>query len=342
MKVFDGHNDALLRLWNGGRDGAVDRFRKTETGHIDLDRAKTGGMVGGFFAMFPPPGGTFRMPDFQPPYDYPLPPMLDHDAALPMIEGQLEVFEDIVASGDMVHCRTGLDAERAIEKGQFAAILHMEGAEAISEDLQDLHRLYERGLRSLGPVWSRPTIFGNGVPFRYPSDGNIGPGLTEAGKRLVRECARLGIIVDTAHLNVRGFWDVAEAGLPLVATHSNAHAISPGARNLTDEQLKAIGDTKGMVGLNYGTMFLREDGRALPQEGLESAVRHLTHMIEVVGEDHVGLGSDFDGAPMPAGLSDCSQLPNLITALRDAKFGQALIEKIAYRNWLAFLKRALN
>ena len=340
--IFDGHNDALLRLWSGGPETAVDRFRASDAGHIDVIRAKKGGFAGGFFAMFPPPSGKFKMPDFQPPYDYPLPPMLPVQDAAPMIEGQLQVFEDLVAAGVMAKCTSRAEIDSAIASGQIAAILHMEGAEAIGPDLEELDQLYQRGLRSLGPVWSRPTIFAEGVPFRYPSDGDIGGGLTDIGKRLIQRCKTLGVIVDTAHLNVKGFWDVGDIGVPLVATHSNAHAISPGARNLTDEQLAAIGETGGMVGLNFGTMFLREDGRALPEGGIEAAIKHLGHMIELAGENHVGLGSDFDGAPMPAGLEDASQLPNLVAAMEAAEFGQDLIEKICHQNWLNFIERTLG
>jgi len=340
--IFDGHNDAMLRLWKSGVDGVADRFRQSETGQIDLAKAQRGGLAGGFFALFAPPEGTFVMPDFTPPYDVALPSMLDQQIALKMIVEQAAILLTLDRAGVLRLCRNRADIDTAISKGEIAALMHLEGAEAIDTDLLALETLYGAGLRSLGPVWSRPTIFGHGVPFRYPSDGDTGPGLTDAGKRLVARCAELGVIVDTSHLNMAGFHDVAEAGLPLVATHSNAHAISPGARNLTNAQLRAIGETGGMVGLNYGTMFLREDGRASPDGGLEAAMRHLQHMIEHAGEDHVGLGSDFDGAPMPKGLESAAQLDNLRQAMRDHQFGEALIAKICNQNWLAFIGRALG
>ena len=342
IPVFDGHNDALLRLWNGGRRGLADRFTMAGEGHIDLVRAKAGGLVGGFFAMFPPPGGTFKMPRFQPPYDIPLTPMMDQKDALAIIMEQAGVAAHLDRAGLMRLCRTRGELDQAIGDGVMAAILHMEGAEAIDADLLVLEALYAAGLRSLGPVWSRPTIFAHGVPFRYPSDADIGPGLTDAGKRLIAACSEMQIIVDTSHLNMAGFDDIASAGLPLVATHSNAHAVSPGARNLTDRQLKAIGETGGMAGLNYGTMFLRPDGRAHPEGALEHAITHLSHMIEQAGEDHVGLGSDFDGAPMPDKLQSAADLPNLVQAMRDHQFGDALIRKICGENWLNFVGRALG
>ncbi len=340
--VFDGHNDAVLRLWRGGIANAVANFRSSDTGHIDIEKACKGGLRGGFFAMFAPPGGMFKMPAFDPPYDEPLTEELAHERALRMIVEQAGVLRALDRAGALSLCQTGSEARAVFRAGGLAAIMHLEGAEAIGKDLASLETLYAAGLRSLGPVWSRPTIFGHGVPFRFPSDGDIGPGLTEAGKALVARCRDLGMIVDTSHLNVAGFRDVAQAGLPLVATHSNAHAISPGARNLTDDQLRAIGETGGMVGLNFGTMFLREDGRASPIGGIDAAIRHLAHMVAVAGEDCVGLGSDFDGAPMPQGLETAAGLPNLTQAMEKAQFGSALIRKITSENWLRFVEKTLG
>jgi membrane dipeptidase len=143
----------------------------------------------------------------------------------------------------------------------LATILHFEGAEAIDPQLNALEVFYQAGLRSLGLVWSRPTAFGHGVPFAFPHSPDTGPGLTDAGKQLVRACNRLGIMIDLSHLNEQGFWDVAElTNAPLVATHSNAHALCASSRNLTDKQLDAIKESDGMVGLNFAVCFLREDG----------------------------------------------------------------------------------
>ena len=114
----------------------------------------------------------------------------------------------------------------------LAPVLHIEGAEAIDPNFELLDVLYEAGVRSLGPVWSRPNAFGHGVPFRRPSSPDTGPGLTDLGKELIGACNRLGILIDLSHLNERGFWDVAAiSNAPLVATHSNAHALSPHSRN---------------------------------------------------------------------------------------------------------------
>jgi membrane dipeptidase len=341
--VFDGHNDALFRLFRAGGD-PVELFKSSSLGHIDVERAKTGGFAGGLFAMFALGKGSGL--DFSifsnPPYDAPLPPALAQPEALSQVVAQAGIAHRLAECGHVKLCQNARDVQSAQAENVMALVLHMEGAEAIGPGLLELDALYALGMRSLGLVWSRPTIFGHGVPFRFPSDGDIGDGLTDRGKHLVRRCAELGMVVDTSHLNVRGFWDVAEQNVPLVATHSNAHAVCPTARNLTDDQLRAIADTNGMVGLNFGTMFLHPDGSAKAAGALDDAMLHLDHMIEVAGEDHVGLGSDFDGAPMPEGLKSVADLPNLRNHMRDRGYGEPLIAKLCSENWIAFLERTLN
>jgi membrane dipeptidase len=139
---------------------------------------------------------------------------------------------------------------------------------------------------------------------------------------------------------MKGFWDAAKLSkAPLVATHSNAYAICPSSRNLSDDQLKAIRDSGGMVGLNFASGFLREDGRWSTDTPLEIMVRHLDHLLKVAGENCVALGSDFDGARIPDGIKDAAGLPNLIETLRERQYGERLIARIAHENWLNVLER---
>ncbi len=344
--VFDGHNDLLLRLcraperraaiWSGAEGG----------GHLDLPRMRAGGFAGGFFAIYVPSPASGDLDALQasmrPPYAVPLPPLMEAGEALPVAMAQAGHFHWMAraSEGAFRICLTVDDIHAAMAEGVIAGILHMEGAEAIGPDLDALHLFHAMGVRSLGPVWSRPTIFGHGVPFRFPSGPDTGPGLTPAGFDLVRECNRLRIMLDLSHLNEAGFRDVLRVSdAPLVATHSNAHAVCPSSRNLTDWQLAAIRETGGMVGLNFATGFLRPDGGDDPDIGWEPVLRHLDHLIGALGEDHVGLGSDFDGATMPAGIGDVAGLPALIEALRAHGFGQPLVAKLARENWLAALRR---
>jgi membrane dipeptidase len=147
-------------------------------------------------------------------------------------------------------------------------------------------------------------------------------------------------MVDLSHLNEAGFWDVAAiSDAPLVATHSNAHAISPSSRNLTDEQLAAVRDSDGLVGLNFHVGFLNPDGERDPDLPLAVMVDHLDYLLDKLGEERVGLGSDFDGATMPRAIGDVAGLPHLLAAMRERGYGEALIRKIACDNWLRVLEK---
>ncbi|WP_349369242.1 dipeptidase [Salinarimonas sp.] len=346
IPVFDGHNDALLRLLRSSHPRPEERFLAGEPlCHLDLPRARAGGFAGGFFAIYVPDpkagGAEIDAMMARPRYDVPLPPMLEtgyaRDVSLAMMAILLRL--ERASRGAVTICRSAADIEAAMARGAIAAVAHMEGAEAIDPDLRTLEVFHAAGLRSLGPVWSRPTIFGNGVPFRYPSGPDIGEGLTERGRALIKACNRLKIMVDLSHLNERGFWDVARiSDAPLVATHSNAHAVCPHARNLTDEQLGAIAESGGMVGLNFATSFIRPDGRRDPATPLSMLVDHIDHLVEKIGIDGVGFGSDFDGATVPDAIGDAGGLQSLVAALASRGYDGEALEKICWRNWLRVLR----
>jgi membrane dipeptidase len=237
--------------------------------------------------------------------------------------------------GEVVVARSIADVDAARDGGTPpVAVMHLEGAEAINVDLADLDAWYERGLRSLGPAWSRPNDFAHGVPFRFPSSPDTGPGLTGKGRALVRACAELGVLVDLSHLNEAGFWDVAqlEPG-PLVASHSAAHAICPASRNLTDRQLNAIGAGEGLVGIVFATPFLRRDFADDVDTPLALIAEHARYVADRIGVAHVALGSDFDGATIPSALGDAAGLPRLLAALEDKGFSRPEIEAISWHNW---------
>ncbi len=140
-------------------------------------------------------------------------------------------------------------------------------------------------------------------------------------------------MVDLAHLNEAGFWDVARAEIgPLVSSHTAVHAITPSPRNLTDAQIDAVGASGGLIGIVYGTRFLRPDLEEDEDTPLELIARHATHVAERIGVEHVGLGSDFDGTTVPGGL-DVAGVPRVLEALRDAGFGERDVSAIAWENW---------
>ena len=347
IPFFDGHNDTLLRLLEAeGADKERPFIEGSSAGHIDLPRAKAGGMAGGFFAMFPPPlkGSPGAVSAAGTPDSAgKLPPMLDWAEAQRSTTGMASLLFRLERAGALAVCRNAAELRAALDNGTLAAIFHIEGAEAIDTDFRSLDVLYAAGLRSIGITWSRANAFGTGVPFVHNADPDIGPGLTDAGKELVRVCNRMGVMIDLSHLNAAGFRDVAAISQhPLVATHSNVHAICPHARNLVDWQLAAIRESGGVVGLNYATGFLRPDGVFSPDTGLDVMVRHVDALVEALGEDGVALGSDFDGAMMPAAIGDVTGVPRLLQALLDRGYGEDLVRKIALGNWVRMVERVMG
>ena len=344
--IFDGHNDVLFRLYKKQFPGVERDFIDGDgEGHLDLPRMRKAGFAGGLFAVYVPSGDDIgRLDDLMKGahYDVPLPHLIHAAEAIPIAFAMIAILFRIEASakGAFKVCRTAADIGQCMAHGVVAAVLHLEGAEAIGGNLDTLDILHAAGLRSLGPVWSRPTIFGHGVPFRYPSTGDTGPGLTDLGKALVRACDRLGIAIDLSHMTEKGFWDVAKLSTkPLIASHSNAHAICPHARNLTDRQLDAIAGSGGIAGLNFATSFLRPDGQRSAATAIEVMLGHLDHMIGRLGIDHVGLGSDFDGATIPEAIGDVTGLVALRKAMRTHGYDDAAMRKLCHENWISVLDR---
>ena len=352
--IFDGHNDTVLRFYGAERLGIElpSFFERNDKTQIDFPRARAGGLGGGFFAIFTP--NAFKVPKQNENDDYPgsgddsaefsyttpLPPQIDQVYSLQVTIGMMRKLLDWEAQSDgqIKIVRTASELQHCLDNGIFAIIMHIEGAESIDTNFDSLHIMYQAGLRSLGPVWSRPTNFGHGVPFNFPSSPDTGEGLTKAGKRLVRECNRLGVLIDMSHLNLKGFWDIAEiSDAPLVCTHSGVHACCPSPRNLLDDQLDAIKQSNGLTGINYHVGFLRQDGQSKKETMLTEIVRHAAYVAEHIGVDHVALGSDFDGAKMPDDLVDVTGQPKLIEAFREHGFSESEIVQIAHGNWLRVL-----
>jgi membrane dipeptidase len=328
LTVFDGHNDTLTR------DDAGDFVTGRDGGHIDLPRARKGGLGGGIFAAFTgTPGYDSDSGELAAP--------IGQDLATGLVSRTIGRLLRLEREGHLRLARAPGDLDAARAANTLAAVVHIEGAEAVDPELLALDALHAAGLRSLGPVWSRLNAFAHGVPFAFPSSPDIGPGLTPAGTRLVRRCAELGIAVDLSHLNESGFWDVARLELaPLIASHSGAHALCAASRNLTDAQLDAIGASGGLVGVVFAVGFVRPDGEEDPDTPLAVIAAHVRHIADRIGVDHVALGSDFDGATIPRALGDVAGLPRLLDAIRAEGFSEDEMERIAWGNWRRVLEAA--
>ncbi len=329
--VFDGHNDALTRP-----DHALFAVGRVD-GHLDLPRMHAGGMRGGIFSFFTPSRGERKRPLARTDgvIEFELAPPVGHHRAAAHADAAAGRLLALERAGRVRVARRIEDFDAALRgEGSPLAVMHLEGAEAIDPALEALELWHAAGLRSLGPVWSRPNAFGHGVQFVFPSSPDIGPGLTAAGRELVARCAELGIMVDVSHLSEAGFWDVARMGHgPLVATHSAAHALCAASRNLSDAQLEAIGDSDGLVGLVFACSFLRPDFKEDPDTPLELIAAHARYIADRIGVAHLALGSDFDGTTIPTAVGDATGLPRVLDALSAAGFAHDELAAIAWQNW---------
>ena len=340
-RIFDGHNDTLLSLRQTGRSF----FDHCDQGHVDLRRALSGGLTGGFFAIWVPDPGHDPLdsdgeePDVSAYSDVAaMPPQMNLSTAQRYALESLATISRIEreSRGAVAIVRTTADIRTNTNNGVLSLEIHLEGAEPIDEELTTLEAYFLAGVRSIGLVWSRPNVFAHGVPFQFPGSPDTGPGLTDAGKSLVSACNDLGILIDLSHLNEAGFWDVARLSKhPLVATHSAVHALCPSTRNLTDRQLAAIRDSDGIVGVNFHVGFLHPEGNSDPAATTVGAIAdHIDYLCDLIGPDKVALGSDFDGATMPGDLKDVAGLPKLVQELTGRGYDQATLEMIGYENWL--------
>lgn len=337
-KFFDGHNDLLLRLWvNHADDPVTPFFAGREQGHLDFPRMRQGGFAGGLFAVFVPPVAwvagerKLEVSSLEAQHD-----------ALAIAEAQIAILHRLAdeSAGRARVCRTATDIEQCLQQDVLALVMHIEGAEMLDTELTLLDRFYQQGLRSIGPFWNLPNRFGVGVNGGFPGSPDTGDGMTAAGKALIRACNEKRLLIDLSHMNEKSFWQTAElSDAPLVATHSNAHALCAQPRNLTNAQLDAIAASDGFVGVNFGNAFLRADGQRNADTSLNEIVKHLCFLLDKLGEERVGFGSDFDGISVPESLGDVTGMPALFAALAAAGIDDALQEKLAWRNWLRVLKR---
>jgi membrane dipeptidase len=339
--VIDGHNDVLSHLHSS--EAPDDALLTADAATVTVPRAKEGGFAAGMFAVLPPPPHWEEVTRTAGGYEIPYsPPVPWEEAARTVGARAARLFRLLDACDGAVRLIKDVAYLDACLAGEaLGVVFHFEGAEPIDEDLDALEVWYAAGLRSLGPVWSRQNAFAHGVPFKYPSSPDTGPGLTDAGVRLVKRCAELGIAIDLSHLNAAGFWDVARhLQAPLVASHSCVNAICPTARNLTDDQLDAIAASGGLVGINFDVGSLRADGADDADTPLGAIAEHARYIAERCGVDHIALGSDFDGATMPQDVPDASGYQRVLATLEDAGFANHEVDRIAWRNWRRVLAAA--
>ncbi|AZP29411.1 MULTISPECIES: dipeptidase [Acinetobacter] len=341
IPVFDGHNDALTRLWLSDYPDPVHAFiHERLVGHLDLKRCQEAGFIGGMFAIFLPPYSYVQQHHSNKLFDQNASDFTQQQIEQICLE-QLDLAHQLAQySKNIKICTSVQDIQDCRAEKKLAIVLHMEGAEALQQNPDLLDVFYERGLRSIGPLWNRPSRFGHGLNAKFPHSPDTGAGLTSDGKDFIRRCANKKMVIDVSHMNEKAFWNTVDIlQQPIVATHSNSHALCPQARNLTDPQLKAIRESKGMVGVNFDVAFLRSDGQRNADTSIDVILEHLEYLMDHLGEEHVGFGSDFDGALIGTELEDVTGLHRLIERMQQRGYSKTLIENICLNNWVRVLNR---
>jgi membrane dipeptidase len=362
--AIDMHADTVQRVL----DENVDLQQQLPDGHLDAVRAKTGGLDAQFFSIWVEPqlfgGGGLR--------------------AVKRADDQIEAIRELAEKHPETWqlATTAEDIRRAAREGKIAALLGLEGGYAIDERLENVKRYYDMGVRYMSPAWSISTSWAGS------SGDDVGStrGLNEFGKEVVREMNRLGMMVDVSHVSDKTFWDIVHTSTkPVVATHSACRAIADVPRNLTDDMIKALAKTGGVVNVIFYPEHIEpgwsqkkkqldaeiaplvqrasesESGDAVHKKIARDRVRqeqysqrlppvtaarivdHIDHIVKLVGVDHVGIGSDFDGVQATTSdLATVADLPNLTKELLKRGYADGDIEKILGGNMLRVMEQQGN
>ena len=313
--VFDGHCDTILEIMNHKRTLG----KRASTGHLDIPRMKEGGVDVQFFAVF--------IEDIYKP-----------DRSLKRTLQLIDCFyKEIEKNQDDISLVTNYNQiEEVNSAGKIAAILSIEGGEALEGDLGVLRVLYKLGFRLLTLTWNQRNQIADGI-----GESRTGSGLTKFGLKVIDEMNRLGMLIDVSHLSETGFWDVIKRSkAPIVASHSNCYALCPHLRNLKDEQIKALADKGGVIGITFVPNFLTQEKR---KTTVGDVVKHIDYLVEKVGVDYIGLGSDFDGTGgLPLGLEGVDKVPNITGELLDRGYKEKDIKKILGENFLRVFKEVVG
>lgn len=312
MLIFDAHIDTLSRLASSGKDLSA------EAGHVHLNLLREGKIGAQFFAAF-------------------IKPKYYHGMALHNALELIDEFWTMINQHEdsLAFAGTGTDILRIQAEEKVACLLAIEGGEALEGKLGNLRMLHRLGVRLITLTWNHRNQIASGQ-----SEGQEGGGLSNFGRKVVQEMNRLGMIVDVSHLNDPSFWDVLESSVdPIIASHSNARALCNHPRNLNDDQIRALADRGGVIGVNFYPYFLDPTGAAF----IGHVIDQIDYLVKVGGIQSVALGSDFDGIDqVPLGLENCSKTPQLISLLQQKGFQSCAIEKIMGGNLLRLCRDILG
>ncbi len=310
MLILDAHCDTALSVYETNGNLYENSF------HLDLKRLLVSGERVQFFAAFAEPR-TYRNNI-----------LTRVISIIDVIYEAQERYSDKIAV-----CCNAADIDKVIAEGKVAAVLSIEGGECLNGELSVLRQLYRLGVRSMLLAWNHRNLLADGSGEQH------GAGLSDFGRQVVAEMDRLGMIIDVSHLCEASFNDVLSlAKKPIIASHSNSKAVCCHERNLTDSQLSDIRSNGGVVGINFYPYFLNNTESA----NIDDVVRHIEHICSVIGEDHIGIGADYDGIEcIPIGLESTERIPALFERLQQLNYSSRFIEKIAGRNFMRVIEQVL-
>ncbi|MGD9569987.1 MAG: dipeptidase [Sedimentibacter sp.] len=321
--LFDIHGDIWTDVTAKREQGIKNVIRD-----YHLDRFKAGNMAGGIFVVWA-----------DPPHDKtPRKRLLQSVKAMSMeINENKDIFKIIYSADDFYN---------AVNENKLAVLIGLEGLSAIQDDIEELYILYQLGFRHVSLTWNEQNKIATGVK------GDPDSGLTAIGKEAVKIIENLGMILDVSHLNDKSFWDVYKTSQkPFIASHSNVRTLCNTPRNLTDDQIKAIGERDGLIGINSFNEFIHEDPS---KRNLDYLIKHMEYIINLIGIDKVSVGFDFfeylnedaksftneEYVGLP-GLEDISKSGNLILRLKDLGYSKEDIDKISYKNFINYMDKVL-
>ncbi len=323
--VFDAHSDIFTDVVMRRLRGEKDVLKQHH-----LKRLRDGNIEGSCFVFW-----------IDPPFDEENPKL--------RLEQLLQTAKDELAECDevvVIHNTKELDQAKV--DGKFYILQGLEGMSGLGDNPERLYELYDYGIRHGMLTWNEQNDFATGVR------GDDNRGLTSLGKKAISIMEEKKMIVDVSHLNEKSFYDVASfASTPLFASHSNAFALAAAKRNLKDEQILAIRDAKGLIGLNAFNLFIHDDTK---EQNVDSFIKHAIYIAEKIGVEHLCFGFDFfefldnttvggfssEPTPCAVGLDDCTKVPALLEKMRVAGFSEKEIEGIAYKNWYNFMKKVIG
>jgi membrane dipeptidase len=351
----DSHIDTLQRVVNGKEDVS----QRTGRGHVDLPRLRAAGMRAPFFALY--------VPTYYKGSEAVRRTLQLRDAMQSLLDAHPDQIELALSAADV---------ERIAKTGKIAAVLTIESGHAIADNLAVLRTYHRLGVRSMTLTHFRNTNWADSS-----TDKSEHNGLTDFGREVVSEMNRIGMIVDISHVSDKTFYDTLTVTTkPVIASHSSCRALTDVPRNMTDDMIKTLAKNGGVIGINFGAGFLSQKeveaarrnfaaraavdpgltGRALDEFAtkdyldtystmkpnlatIRDAVAHIDHVVKLVGVDHVGIGSDWDGiSSVPAGLEDVAKMPLLTAALLERGYSEQDAKKILSGNFLRVMRQVIG